>query len=55
MTELRMRSYRQKAALSLWTGPAIYHGIEIIPRTGLNLLRYKRRPSAFLSGTFRPL
>lgn len=43
MTELRMRSYRQKAALRAWTGPAIYHGIEIIPRTGLNLLRYKRR------------
>lgn len=43
MTELRMRAYRQKAALSQWTGPAIYHGIEIIPRTGLNLLRYKRR------------
>jgi hypothetical protein len=43
MTELKMRSYRQKAALSQWTGPAIYHGIEIIPRTGLNLLRYKRR------------
>lgn len=43
MTELKMRSYRQRAAMSQWTGPAIYHGIEIIPRTGLNLLRYKRR------------
>lgn len=43
MTELKMRSYRQKAALSQWTGPAIYHGIEIIPRTGVNLMRYKRR------------
>lgn len=43
MTELRMRSYRQQAALRVWTGQAIYHGIEIIPRTGLNLLRYKRR------------
>ena len=43
MTELRMRAYRQRAALKLWTGPAIYHGIEIIPRTGVNLLRYKRR------------
>ena len=43
MTELRMRAYRQKAALRAWTGPAIYHGIEIIPRTGLNLLRYERR------------
>ena len=43
MTELKMRAYRQKAALSQWTGPAIYHGIEIIPRTGFNLIRYKRR------------
>lgn len=36
-------AYRQKAAMSLWTGTAIYHGIEIVPRTGVNLLRYKRR------------
>lgn len=43
MTELKMRSYRQKAAMSQWPGPAIYHGIEIIPRTGWNLIRYKRR------------
>ena len=33
----------QRQALSLWTGNAIYHGIEYVPRTGLNLLRYKRR------------
>lgn len=36
-------AYRRQAALKVWTGTAIYHGIEIVPRTGLNLLRYKRR------------
>lgn len=38
-----VRNARQSACLRVWTGPAVYHGIEIIPRTGLNLLRYKRR------------
>lgn len=38
-----VRNARQSACLRVWTGPAIYHGIEYIPRTGLNLLRYKRR------------
>ena len=38
-----VRSARQAACLRAWTGPAVYHGIEFIPRTGLNLLRYKRR------------
>lgn len=38
-----VRKARQSACLRVWTGPAVYHGIEIIPRTGLNLLRYKRR------------
>lgn len=36
-------AYRRQAALKVWTGTAIYHGIEIVPRTGVNLLRYKRR------------
>ena len=38
-----VRNARQSACLRVWTGPAVYHGIEYIPRTGLNLLRYKRR------------
>lgn len=38
-----VRNARQSACLRVWTGSAVYHGIEIIPRTGLNLLRYKRR------------
>ena len=38
-----VRKARQAACLRAWTGSAVYHGIEIIPRTGLNLLRYKRR------------
>lgn len=38
-----VRKARQATCLRAWTGPAVYHGIEIIPRTGLNLLRYKRR------------
>lgn len=38
-----VRKARQAACLRVWTGSAVYHGIEIIPRTGLNLLRYKRR------------
>ena len=38
-----VRKAIQAACLRAWTGPAVYHGIEIIPRTGLNLLRYKRR------------
>lgn len=38
-----VRNDRQAVCLRVWTGPAVYHGIEIIPRTGLNLLRYKRR------------
>ena len=36
-------AYRRQAALKLWTGTAIYHGIEIVPRTGIHLIRYKRR------------
>lgn len=36
-------AYRRQAALKVWTGTAIYHGVEIVPRTGVNLLRYKRR------------
>lgn len=36
-------AYRRQAALKVWTGTAIYHGIEIVPRAGVNLLRYKRR------------
>lgn len=36
-------AYRRQAALKVWTGTAIYHGIEIVPRTGLNLRRYKRK------------
>lgn len=38
-----VRNARQSACLRVWIGPAVYHGIEYIPRTGLNLLRYKRR------------
>ena len=38
-----VRNARQSACLRVWTGPAVYHCIEYIPRTGLNLLRYKRR------------
>lgn len=40
---MRQKRAIQQQALSLWTGNAIYHGIEYVPRTGLNLLRYKRR------------
>ena len=38
-----VRKARQSACLRVWTGPAVYRCIEYIPRTGLNLLRYKRR------------
>ena len=38
-----VRNARQAACLRAWTGSAVYHGIEIIPRTGLNLLRGVRR------------
>ena len=38
-----VRKARQAACLRVWSGSAVYHGFEIIPRTGLNLLRYKRR------------
>ena len=31
-----VRKARQAACLRVWTGPAVYHCIEYIPRTGLN-------------------
>lgn len=39
---MRQKRAIQQQALSLWTGNAIYHGIEITPRTGLEKWRYKR-------------
>lgn len=54
MTEFQMRAYRQRQALNLWTGRAIYHGIEIVPRTGWNLIRYKRRLRRMASAVCPP-